>query len=119
MHTGRSLHDIADIIEKSLVDIASRYKAYANHVCVQRYMEPGVDVAAKQQSAEETWPVQRQSRHLAAIPEYLGSGVPVGSTLPVVLADADRWMQAYHADLDYVMEKRQEHIHPKDKKGVR
>ena len=34
-------------------------------------------------------------------------------------AEGQRWLQDFHSDLDYVIEKRQEHIHPKDKNGVR
>jgi hypothetical protein len=34
-------------------------------------------------------------------------------------AEGQRWQRAFHKDLDYVIEKRQEHIHMKDAKGVR
>ena len=131
LHTSCTLHEIADILQNSLEDLVRHYKAYVEGVCVQGYRESKVDAQAKYRSAEETWPLHRSSRRLSAIPAYLSQGpahftptAPADSTvarravddagLPPNerLAEGRRWVEKYHHDLDYVIEKRQEHIHP-------
>ena len=54
LHTARSLHEIADIIEQGYTALVDQYKAYVDHVCVQRYMSKGADAAAKLNAAEAT-----------------------------------------------------------------
>ena len=110
LHTGRSLHDIAGIIEKGFAEIVHGYKAYANHVCVQGYRDASADPAAKQISAEATWPAHAGSRRLAAIPKYFGIRPGPGLSLGELLVEGRKWQQLYHDDLDYVIEKRQEHV---------
>ena len=119
LHTANSLHDIADLIEQGYGSIVQEYKAYVNHVCVQRYMDKNADPIEKQTSAESTWPGHRDCNRLAAIPAYFGTHPSTPLDVGALRAEGQRWQRTFHKDLDYVIEKRQEHIHMKDAKGVR
>jgi hypothetical protein len=117
LHTANSLHDIADLIEQGYDSIVEEYKAYVNHVCVQRYMDKNADPIEKQTSAESTWPGHRDSNRLAAIPAYFGTHPSTPLDVGALRAEGQRWQRTFHKDLDYVIDKRQEHIHMKDAKG--
>ena len=65
------------------------------------------------------WPGHRDCNRLAAIPAYFGTHPSTPLDVGALRAEGQRWQRTFHKDLDYVIEKRQEHIHMKDAKGVR
>ena len=85
LHTSSSLHDIADMIEKGFVALVDQYKDYVDHVCLQRYSMPGVDVVEKRRRAETTWPMHRDAYRLAAIPSHYGARPPLDSSVASLL----------------------------------
>ena len=71
------------------------------------------------EQAEKTWPEHREQVQLCSLPNYLGKKADYGTSYPEWLQEGKKWLQEYHADIDVLLNLRQEHIHPKNKDGER
>ena len=115
LHIAKSLHEIADLIEAGANHLAVHYKQYFENVCSQSYRTAGADPEQKRVEAEKTWPGHRNCQRLASLPRYMAQTPSPKSTLSELIEDAEVWKASYDDDLDEVMQKRQEHIHPHGK----
>ena len=83
------------------------HKAYANHVCVQRYMEPEAGATENQASAEISWPGHRDTVRLAATPRSFECSASTEANGDSMRAEGRRWQREFHEYLDYVIERRE------------
>ena len=113
------MDEIADLIEQSS-SFVDQYKAFAQSLCVQRYLASTQTPKELYEQAESTWPSHCNQQRLAAPPRYFkntNENLLLKGTMDALITEGQQWLAKYQHDVDRVLNYRQEHIHPKDKTG--
>lgn len=106
------LHEVTVLLVDGATQVVDHYNAYVNHVRAQSYHSGSVDPDAMHEGAAATWPAHDASSRLSVVPLYLGRRPESNASYAVLADEGEACLRDYYTYLDYVFQKRQEHLHP-------